>query len=140
MDKKNTTQLLNSLKGCKSFKRYYESHTDQIVSKSLPEQLEELLKKTGRKKSEVIRDADIHEIYGYQIFSGVRHPDRNKLLRLLIAMGAELEDVQSVLNHSSYPQLYVKNPADCVIIYGICNHLDVTKINIMLYEYDQNLI
>ena len=68
------------------------------------------------------------------------HPDRKKLLRMLIAMGAELEDVQNILKRSSYPQLYVKNPADCVIIYGVCNHLNVTDINLLLYEYEQELL
>ncbi|MBQ9468596.1 MAG: hypothetical protein IJU52_06290 [Clostridia bacterium] len=137
---KDTTILLNSLKDCKSFKRYFEAHNQQFVTAALPELLDEILKKTGRSKSEVIRNADVHEVYGYQIFSGVRHPDRKILLRLLIAAGADFEDIQNVLKSSSYPQLYVKNPADCVIIYGVCNHMSVTEINLLLYEYEQELI
>ncbi|MBR3960947.1 MAG: XRE family transcriptional regulator, partial [Clostridia bacterium] len=63
-----------------------------------------------------------------------------KVLSILIAMKATLDEVQSLLKSTGYTPLYVKNPFDCVIIYGICNNLSVININEVLYENNLELL
>ena len=90
--------------------------------------LEELLTEKGLKKSRVIKNAELSEVYGYQIFSGVRIPERKKLLCLAVGMELNLGEVQQLLKCAGYPQLYAKLPFDSTVLY-------VVQINELLYEY-----
>ena len=137
---KDTKVLLDALEKCEEFGKYYSENQEDLLTKTLAEELETLLEKKELKKSAVIRSAQISDIYGYQIFSGARRPERPKLLRLLVAMSANLSETQEFLKHAGYAQLYAKNPADCVVIYGVCHKLNVAQINDLLFEYELPLI
>lgn len=133
--KKDTSQLLEELKSCADFNRFYSENQTVVVKKDLSEHLGQLLETYKLKKADVVRRSELNEIYAYQIFSGVRVPERRKLLCLTIAMGLRLEDVQSVLKCCGYAQLYVKDPFDCILIFGICKGMSVAQINYLLYDY-----
>ena len=107
-----------------------------MISADLAGLLAELLQRKGLKKSHVIKNAELSEIYGYQIFSGVRVPERKKLLCLAVSMGLNIDEVQQLLKCAGYPQLYAKRPFDCVALYGFCKGLSVIEINELLYKYD----
>lgn len=130
----DTKKLLEELKNCDDFKKFYEIHSDSVERKTLSEYLTELIEKKGIKKSEVIKASELNEIYAYQIFSGVRIPDRKKLLSITIGMKLTLEETQELLKVTGYAPLYVKNEFDCAIIYGICKKLSIIDINFILYE------
>lgn len=98
--------------------------------------LDRLLKEKNLKKSTVIKAAEISEVYAYQIFSGLRVPERNKLLCLGVAMSLNLDEIQTLLKCAGYAPLYVKLPFDSILIYGICNKLSVVEINEILFDYE----
>ena len=77
---KDTSKIIEELNLCDDFKSFYNENKDYMLSSTLSELLNELLKEKGLKKSKVIKDSELSEIYAYQIFSGVRVPERNKLL------------------------------------------------------------
>lgn len=133
--KKDSADLLEELKTCSDFTRFYREHEDSILSVSLSQMLSQLLQKHGIKKADAIRRSELSDDYAYQIFSGLRVPERKKLLSLAIGMGLNLEEMQSLLKTAGYAQLYVKNPFDCVLIYGICKKLSVADINFLLFDY-----
>ncbi len=133
--KKSTTKLLRELKMSRDFKKFYTENEDNLLKDELCDLLGEYIKKYKLKKSEVIRRAEMSEIYGYQIFSGARKPERNKLICLIIGMGLNIEEAQLVLRSAGYTPLYVKIPQDSVILYGICNKLSIIELNEMLYKY-----
>ncbi len=132
---KDTSNLLAELKDCSDFNCFYRDNEESIVSLSLSQLLNALLLKHEMKKSEAIRGSELSEDYAYQIFSGLRVPERKKLLSLAIGMQLNLEELQTLLKTAGYAQLYVKNPFDCVIIYGVCKKLPVYRINNLLYDY-----
>lgn len=132
---KDTALLLEELKNCSDFNRFYQDNENSIVSMTLSQLLNELLQKHGMKKSNAIRRSELSEDYAYQIFSGLRVPERKKLLSLAIGMQLNLEEIQTLLKTAGYAQLYVKNSFDCVLIYGICKKLSVADINYLLFDY-----
>ena len=132
---KNTTKILEELQLCPDFRSFYDENRDYMVNSSLSQLLEALLLENGLKKSQVIKNAEISEVYGYQIFSGIRTPDRKKLLALAIGMDLNIEQVQQLLKCAGYPQLYAKLPVDSIVLFGICKKLTVQQINELLYEY-----
>ena len=133
--KKDTSQMLDELRNCADFNRFYKENEDHVIRSTLAQYLEDLLKESGMKKADVIKRAEMSEVYGYQIFSGLRVPERKKLLCLAIGMELTLEQVQNLLKCSGYAQLYVKNTFDCILIYGICKKMTVAQINFILFDY-----
>lgn len=133
--KKDSAKLLEELKCCSDFTSFYKENEDNIVKEALSELLKELLDKHNLKKAEVIRASELSEDYAYQIFSGLRVPERKKLLSLAIGMQLNLEEIQNLLKAAGYAQLYVKNTFDCILFYGICKALSVSEINYLLFDY-----
>jgi hypothetical protein len=137
---KDTSRLLEELNLHPDFQSYYHKNKDHLVTSTLSELLEQLLTKKGLKKSQVIRNAELSEVYGYQIFSGIRVPERKKLLCLAIGMDLNIDETQQLLKAAGYSQLYVKLPFDSVILYGLCKGLSVVQINELLYTYELEML
>ena len=132
---KDTTKIVEELGLCPDFKTFYQENKDYMVSQTLSQMLATLLQKKGLKKTAVIKASELSEVYGFQIFSGRRMPERKKLLCLAIGMQLNLEETQSLLKCAGYSPLYVKLPFDSVVLYGICKHLSIVEINELLFEY-----
>ena len=130
----DTMKIVEELKLCPNFQTFYDENKDYMVTKSLSEQLKELLKASGKKKADVIRRSELSDVYGYQIFAGTRLPERKKLLSLLVAMELNLDQVQMLLKTAGYAPLYVKIPFDSIVMYGICKQMDVLDINELLFR------
>lgn len=133
---KDTSKIVEELGLSPDFKTFYNENRDYMVKEDLSQLLDKFITKYGLKKSQVIRAAEMSEVYAYQIFSGLRVPERKKLLCLAIAMKLTLDEVQTLLKCAGYSTLYVKLPFDSIILYGICKKLSVVEINQILYEYD----
>lgn len=133
---KDTSEIVKELGLSPDFQTFYDENKDYMISGDLAQLLAELLGQTGLKKSQVIKNSELSEIYGYQIFSGVRVPERKKLLCLAIGMKLNVEQTQSLLKCAGYAPLYVKLPADSVVLYGLCNGMSVSQINEQLYKFD----
>lgn len=132
---KDTAKLLEELRNCGDFRRFYEENAENLPERKLSECLDALLKKHTIKKADAIRRSELSEVYAYQIFSGLRVPERKKLLSLAAGMQLSLEEIQTLLKQTGYAPLYVKNPFDCVMIFGICKGMTVAQINGLLYDY-----
>jgi hypothetical protein len=137
---KDTTEIVKELGLSPDFRTFYSENKDYMVSADLSQLLEALLAQKGLKKSQVIKNAELSEVYGYQIFSGLRVPERKKLLALAIGMGLNLEQVQTLLKCAGYPQLYVKLPFDSIVLFGICKKMSVQELNELLFRYEMETL
>ena len=137
---KDTSKIVEELGLCPDFKTFYRENKDYMVTDSLSSLLGRLLEQKGLKKAQVIKNAELSEVYGYQIFSGIRVPERKKLLCLAVGMGLNIDEAQQLLKFAGYPQLYVKLPFDSVVLYGLCKAMSVVQINELLYSYDLEML
>lgn len=133
---KDTSKILEEISLCSDFKKFYQDNENYMIHEDLPALLTRFMHEKNRKKSEVIRNAQLSEVYGYQIFSGLRTPERKKLLCLILSLGLNVEEAQQLLKAAGYSPLYAKLPFDSIVLYGIKNKLSVLEMNEMLYEYD----
>lgn len=138
--KKPTDELMNEINQSNNIDKYLKDNSDYMLDRGLSDILESIIDKKGLKKSLVIKKAEISEVYGYQIFSGVKKPLRDKLLSICIAMELNLDETQDVLKHGSFALLYPKNKRDSIIIYGINNNLSVCEINNLLYDKNEDTL
>lgn len=137
---KDTAHLLEELRSCADFKSFYRENAEYLPQRTLSEALNALVQKHEIKKAEAIRRAELAEVYGYQIFSGLRVPERKKLLALAVGMRLDLDEVQTLLKTTGYAPLYAKNPFDCIVIFGVCKKLTVAELNNMLYDYEMETL
>ena len=136
MKKKDTAALVEELKNCDDFKRFHETNTDSSTDGCvLSDMLKEAIENSGLTRPEIVKNSTVSEVYAYQIISGARRPARDKLLALTVAIKMNLEETQRLLKSNGYPELYVKNTFDSVVMYGICNRMNVIEINALLFEY-----
>ena len=132
---KNTAEIVKELGLCPDFQTFYSENKNYMISQKLTELLAQLLESKDLKKSQVIKEAELSEVYGYQIFSGIRVPERKKLLCLAVGMGLNIEEAQQLLKCAGYAQLYVKLPFDSIVLYGLCKKMSVVQINELLFSY-----
>lgn len=131
---KKTKEMLEQLKTAESLDGYLRENEDQLVDGTIREQLEAALRETGLSKAEVLRRAEINDIYGYQLFAGSRKPSRDKLIALCIGMSLTLDRTQALLKATGFAPLYAKNKRDSILIFGIQNNQTVLEINTALYD------
>ena len=136
MMSKDTSKIVEELGLCPDFTTFYNENKTYMITGSLSELLGRLLRQKHLTKAAVIRRSELSEIYAYQIFSGVRIPERKKLLCLAIAMELNIDETQPLLKCAGYSPLYVKLPFDSIILHGICHKKSVVDINETLYWYD----
>jgi len=137
---KDTSKIVEELGLCPDFTTFYHENKEYMISQSLAQMLDVLIKEKNLKKTVVIKASELSEVYAYQIFSGRRVPERKKLLCLAVAMGLNLEETQALLKCAGYSPLYVKLPFDSVVLYGICKRMSVVEINELLFAYNMETL
>ena len=137
---KPTDEMMKNLLKANNIEEYIKENQEHFVNMTISQFLNEYLTAKGLKKSAVIKDAEISEIFGFQVFSGTRNPSRNTLLSLCIAMKMPLEDVQATLKIAQFAPLYPKTKRDSIIILGITNQKSVCVINNELYDNNEETL
>lgn len=131
--KKSTGELLDEIKKKPNFLSYAASASDSFIEERAPHiALNALLEEKHLKKSELIERSGLNRSYAYDILSGRKKPTRDKLLAFCLSMRLSIEETQSFLNTSGYPQLYAKIERESVILYALQNHISVLDTNQLL--------
>jgi len=138
--KNETEHLLAILKSKQTFSEYKNNDPFYIDDHTLSDYLFSLLEKKQLEKSEIIRRSNLDRVYGYQIFSGLKTPSRDKVLALALGMDLSLEETQDILRIANHPQLYVKKHRDSIIIFGLHKQLGVLKTNELLFNMGEPII
>ena len=133
---KKTTDLLNELTGSNNIDKYFKDNQDSIVDSSLSEHLCQIFNERNLSKADVLKKANLNEIYGYQILAGKRMPSRDKIISLCIGADFSIDDINYALKISGFAPLYPKTPRDSIIIYGIQKHLQIWQINENLFSHN----
>ena len=105
-----------------------------------PEYLKQLLEEKGLERSRVVRMADLNETFGYQIFTGARHPSRNKVLQIAFAMALTLKETNRALSAAGANVLNCKDRRDAIIIFCIDRGCSLQKVNEELYRFGEETV
>lgn len=140
MINKPTDEMIDKLLKSNNIEQYIKENQEYFVDLTISRFLSEYIKSKNFTKSRVIKDAEISEIFGFQVLSGARNPSRNTLLSLCIAMKMSLDEVQSSLKIAGFAPLYPKHKRDSIIIMGISKSDTVCTINNTLYDNDEDTL
>lgn len=140
MIKKPTNELMEALNSSSSINSYLQKEEEHLINASLSVYLNQLLADKDLKKSQVIKNAELNEIYGYQIFSGKRLPSRDKLISLAFGFSLSLEETQQLLKYAGFSALYPKNRRDSILIWGISHRFNIYQTNEELYNQAEDTL
>ena len=137
-DKKLTEELLSELLDAPSIDGYIKEH--DFAAPSLSDYLQQLLQEKGLERSRVVRMADLNETFGYQIFTGQRHPSRNKVLQIAFAMALSVRETNRALTAAGAARLDPKCRRDAIILFCIDRARSLQKVNEELYRLGEDTI
>ena len=140
MLKKSTDEMLGELLKANNIEQYMKENEAYFVDLSVAAFLSEYITQKGFKKSAVIKDAEISEIFGFQVLSGARNPSRNTLLSLCIGAKMTVDEMQATLKIAGFAPLYPKSKRDSIILKGVANGKGVCDINNELYEHGEETL
>jgi hypothetical protein len=93
----STEELLRLLKDTRSIESFYGQTGESLSNISTSEYLAQLMEQYKLLKQEVIEMANLERSFGYQIFSGLRNPKRDTLIRIALVMKLSLTETQRLL-------------------------------------------
>ena len=140
MIKKPTDELMDALNQSSSIEEYINNEQDYMIDSTISDYLNQLLNEKSLKKSAVIKNSELNEIYGYQIFSGKRIPSRDRLISIAFGMGLSLDEAQALLKYAGFAPLYPKHKRDSLLIWGISHQFSIYQINDLLYTENENTL
>lgn len=108
-----------------------ESFDEKFISENgcpeLRELIEELLNKAEVSRAELVRRLDVDINYGYQLLNGTRIPTRERLIRIGLLLGADVDQLQHLLRAASKEMLYVRDVTDAKVFYAIKHKMKYEK-------------
>lgn len=101
--------------------------------------MDELIASKGLKRQDIFQRADLPQKYGYKLLTEESHTsDRDKLLRLFLAMELTFAQVRRGLALYGMPALYPKNKRDAILIIAFNRgYTEVDEVNQLLAEHGQ---
>ena len=107
---------------------------------SLESYLNSLIENYGVSKHTIIEKLNVSRSYGYQIFSGVRKPNRNTLIKIALVIGLDVEQTQRLLKIAQKGELYAKVRRDFAILYAIRNKFTVFDTEELLESIGEDIL
>lgn len=135
-----TEELLDELLAAPSPEAFLDEADLPDHARTLSAYLNQLLEEKGLARVHVVREANLNETFGYQIFTGQRHASRNKVLQLAFALGCTLRETNRLLQAAGANQLYCKDRRDAIIIFCIDKGCSLRSVNEELYRLGEDTI
>ena len=128
MKSKSTENLLGEIKDAKNtgeLKKYLDENKGDMLG-GLRYRLADLLSEKDKSRKEVLSD------YNDQIFSGRRHPSRDKLIRVILGLELNIDEAQDLLRLATHKALDPRDPRDAVIVSCINSRMSGTDTDLRL--------
>ncbi|NDL66927.1 XRE family transcriptional regulator [Anaerotalea alkaliphila] len=131
-----TERLLGELKESASIFSYITRNEPVLEALPLTEYLEFLGDWKKLKKSQAIRLSGLNRNYAYQIYSGLKHPSRDKLVLLSFGYSLDLEETQKLLAVGGFCLLSPRSKRDSVVIFVKHKGMSLDRLDTLLDQLD----
>lgn len=133
---KTTDELAHEICQSDNILDYFAENRGEMQIDSLPEYLEQWLKRKDCTKADVVRRSNLNKAYVYQIFLGKKYPSRDKVIALAFGLKLDEKEVQVLLKQAGYRELYPRDPRDALLLYAIGHHKGIIDANELLYDHN----
>ncbi|MDR1688119.1 MAG: helix-turn-helix transcriptional regulator [Clostridiales bacterium] len=130
----STDVLLKRLFKTTSISRFLNRYGDNMKRAPLNIYINQICEAKGIAPEHIIRKSGMSRSYGYQIFSGIRKPSRDKVLQLAVSFEMDYDETQELLRTARKSPLYPKVERDAAIIYALHKKLNIAEVQALLNE------
>lgn len=102
--------------------------------------LNEMIEKKGYTKAKLINEVEPDNDNFYKYLNGTRRMKRNTLIKILICLGINEDEIQETLKEFEFSPLYPKIKRDYIILLGLKMDLTISEINAKLAENGEYLL
>ena len=96
----------------------------------------ELIELQGKRRSDVIRKANIHSAFGYQLMEGRRRGSRDYYLSIALALSLDLSTTQRMLAVTRSGALHPLIKRDAAVIFAINHGYDNEKTHTFMCDLE----
>lgn len=131
---KITKQNRRKLEGADT---YEKADLEGMLDCSIAEELDALFRKKGVRASRIADITGISKSYINDLRNPRKnglHPHRDKVINICLAAGADLDTINTILKKARMQELYTRDRADSVIIWGLLHGKSYAEIRAMLAE------
>lgn len=142
MSKENLTTdlLVNKLLESENIDAFINQHKENLKSLDFCHYLYILAENKSLKISEVLKNSQLSESYGYQLFNGHRLPSRDKVLQLIFGLGLDINEANKLLKVAGKSELYVRDQRDAIILFAINKKWNLNDTEMLLMERNHDCI
>lgn len=132
---KKTEDLLNQLKleNC-TYNEYLCNNQAYFLNNDIASFWKSVIESSNMKKTDIINKADIGYTFFYDILKGKKHPSRDMLIKILIALSCEIDIFQEALRIYEWAALYPKIKRDSIIIYAVNHKYSLSQTDELLLK------
>jgi len=132
---KKTEDLLNQLKleNC-TYNEYLCNNREYFLNNDIASFWKSVIASSNMKKTDIINKADIGYTFFYDILKGKKHPSRDMLIKILIALSCEIDIFQEALRIYEWAALYPKIKRDSIIIYAVNHKYSLSQTDELLLK------
>lgn len=130
-----TDQILNQIK--EEPQQFLEKKLDSIEDRCFEDYLDELMEKYHCTPGQLIIRTCLSKPFVYQILKGERVPGRDVILRISLALKADLDETQRLLTLGEKGVLYPKVKRDAAILCCIESRKSLEYTNLFLKEHGE---
>ena len=138
MDTSRTENLFDELMASANLQSYLDEH--DLETPSLADYLQSELARRGLKQSEVLKNAEIEQTFGWYVFNGQRGMGRDNVLKLSFGMGFDTRHANRALQAAGANALYPKSRRDAIIIYSLEHGFTLRQANDALYTFGEECL
>lgn len=117
-----------------------ETFDEELIFKNgcpeLSDLIEELMDNAKISRAELIRKLDIDINYGYQLLNGTRVPTRERLIKIGLLLGTDIEQLQKLLKAASKKSLYVRDITDAKVFYAVKRKMSYEKAVLFIWGHE----
>lgn len=124
--------LFEELAASQSYEDFYNKNIHSFEEKDYVNIWKEVLAELNIKKNDIIAKADIGYTYFYDILRGEKHPSRDTLVKLCLAIGLGVEDCQKILYTYDWAYLSPHIKRDSVFMFALVKELTIEETNSIL--------
>lgn len=138
MVEKKTDDLMNQLKKENiKYNEYLSENEDVFINNDLSQFWKKVIELSETKKTDIVNKADIGYTFFYDIIKGKKHPSRDIIIKIFIALKIDVEYCQEALRIYEWAALYPKIKRDSILLYAIMHKYSLQQTEELLDDNNE---
>lgn len=134
---RSTDELMRMIEESSSIEDTMAEIGDDFIEKTYSQRLYELMDRRCVKAAELAKMSLMSRSFVYQVYSGVREPGRDVVLRFALLLRAGVPETQRMLQAAGRGALYPRIRRDAILLYALKEEMDVFAADELLIRYGE---